>query len=400
MITYEEALETVLSTASPNKTTSIPLHQAIGQVLAVDIIADRDFPPFNRVAMDGIAINYEGYQKGNREFIIQETVGAGEPKATLQNTSHCIEIMTGAVLPDNCDTVIRYEDLDKKEDRFEIMIDLKQGINIHNQGKDLEKGSVVLQKGKQIQSMDINAMASVGISQVKVFAKPKCAILSSGNELVPIESIPLPHQIRQSNNHMILSTLQQLGVHCDIFHLADDKEIIRNRLQVILNDYDAIIMSGGVSMGKYDYIPQVLEELSCKMLFHKVSQRPGKPFWFGTFGLKPIFAFPGNPVSTLSCFTVYFMPWLRASLGLDSIYGFPVQLANDVDFRPPLTYFAQAVITVNQKGVNVGQVPPRRGSGNIVYPTTMDGIVILPKGKDRYEKGEVYHFLPYSKPLQ
>ena len=138
MITYEEALQTVLSTASPNKTSTIPLHHAIGEVLAMDIIADRDFPPFDRVAMDGIAINFEGFKNGTRDFLIQETVGAGDPKATLQDVEQCIEIMTGAVLPENCDTVIRYEDLEQIENQFRcrkihfFMVKNLKFLQIHN----------------------------------------------------------------------------------------------------------------------------------------------------------------------------------------------------------------------------------------------------------------------------
>lgn len=391
MISAADAYKMVMDEVRNYGTELVTLDASIGRVLAMDVYADRDMPPFNRVAMDGIAIAYDTWESGQRLFQIESVGAAGSPQQTLADKHKCIEIMTGAPLPHGTDTVIRYEDIEKVGDVCTINVDLTRGQNIHTQGKDHQKGKILLSPGHKIKAIDINILASVGVHQVEVYKKPRIAILSSGDELVPVEEQPLPYQIRRSNVHMLKARLTELNHEASTYHIQDDAEDIKNQLARILQDYDVILMSGGVSKGKFDYIPDVLNELGVEKCYHRVAQRPGKPMWFGKRGEKLVFAFPGNPVSTLACMHHYFIPWLRACYGLtdDTL---TVTLTEDVSFKPDLTYFAQARLSKDEAGNHLATVRHGNGSGDMVNPAMMDGFIILPTGKETYRAGEAYPF--------
>lgn len=394
MISVKEALAKVMSTAQVIGIESISIHGAIGRTLAEDIYSDRAMPPFDRVTMDGICINYDNYESGQRTFPVESVAAAGNPTVILQDKSKCVEIMTGAPLALGADTVIRYEDLNDLDGVFEIVELIVRGKNIHAKGSDHSKDTVLLSKNKRIKAIDINVLASVGKSTVKVFRNPKVAVISSGDELVNIDDTPTDYQIRKSNVYMLQSRLQELGVESKTFHFIDNSDSIYTEMKAILEDYDVLLMSGGVSKGKFDFIPEVLERLGFEKLFHRVAQRPGKPFWFGQMGEKKVFAFPGNPVSTLACFHKYFVPWLYKVRGLE-YQPFKVVLANSVTFKPDLDYFAQASISQAEDGRYLATVKHGNGSGDMVSPSSMDGFIELPKGKEVFEVGEVYDFIRF-----
>ena len=360
MISVKEALARVISTAQVIGVESISIHNAIGRTLAEDIYADRSMPPFDRVTMDGICINYDNYESGQRIFAVESIAAAGSPTVTLQDKSKCVEIMTGAPLAVSADTVIRYEDLKELDGAFEILEPTVRGKNIHTKGSDHSKGTVLLSKNKRIKAIDINILASAGKSIVEVYCSPKVAVISSGDELVEIDETPTDYQIRKSNVYMLQSRLQELGVESKTFHFVDNSDYIYSEIKVILEDYDVLLMSGGVSKGKFDFIPEVLEHLGLEKLFHGVAQRPGKPFWFGRMGEQKVFAFPWNPVSTLACFHKYFVPWLYKVRGLEC-QPFKVVLANNVSFKPDLDYFAQASISQSEDGRYLATV--KHGNG-------------------------------------
>ncbi|NNC82363.1 MAG: molybdopterin molybdotransferase MoeA [Flavobacteriales bacterium] len=394
MIDQAEALEIVLAHSHSLGEEEVPLSSSIGRILAEDIRADRPFPPFDRVCMDGIAIPFQAYDEGRRAFTKAAMAAAGDPQKELKDQEQCIEIMTGAILPKGADTIVRYEDLKETADGFEITTEVKQGQNIHYRGEDTNQGDSILKHGLRVKAMDVNILASVGKSSVWVRKQPKVAVISSGEELVPIDQQPEAHQIRRSNVHMLVARLDELGIQAHEYHIRDKESDIRKWVVDILNSHDVLLLSGGVSKGKFDLIPQVLEELGVEKRFHFVKQRPGKPLWFGTMENKRVFAFPGNPVSTLACFHAYFVPWLYASLGLE-YQAIKVKLSTDVQFRPDLTYFAQARIWQDEQAVTWAEVKHGGGSGDMISPSTMDGFVILPRGKEEYKAGEVYLFLPF-----
>lgn len=395
MISVNEALDLVLGTVKLAAIESIPLGEAVGRILAEDIFSDRPMPPFDRVAMDGIAIDYAAYDRGRKIFEIEGIGPAGSPQVILKDAAKCIEIMTGAPLPLGTNTVIRYEDVLQKGQSFELQIDVQPNKNIHYQGSDHDKDIVLLRAGMKIKAIDINVLATVGKEQLLVYRMPKIAVISSGDELVEVGEIPKPYQIRRSNVYMLQARLRELGVAADTYHFKDDSEAIYEEIQRILLDYDVLLMSGGVSKGKFDFIPEVLNRLGVEKLFHRVAQRPGKPFWFGTKGDKTVFAFPGNPVSTLACFHKYFIPYLYKSIACSAPQKLKVRLANRVEFKAHLTYFAQASIQQNEEGIFEATMQKGNGSGDMVNPTRMDGFLELPAEKEVYEAGELYDFMPF-----
>jgi molybdopterin molybdotransferase len=395
MVTVEEATSIVLENCYTPHAVSVLITEAVGRTLAEPIKADRDFPPFDRVSMDGIAIRFEEWERGRREFIIEDTQAAGQSQKELKNEVNALEVMTGAMLPAGVDTVIRYEDLDMSDGKATIVSDqVQRGMNIHNQGQDAKTQEILLEPGIIISPAEIALLASIGQSNVDVLSFPKAAIVASGDELIEIESTPEPHQIRRSNTYAIQAAMRELHWPGTQFHLADNKDFLRDSLSAILADHDVVIVSGGVSRGKFDYVPQVLEEIGVRKLFHQVSQRPGKPFWFGTTKRqKIVFALPGNPVSTFMCFHRYIKPWLMRGFGHP--YGaIGAILGADFTFEPALTYFLQVQVK-NEAGKLVAYPKAGGGSGDFANLKQVDGFMELPMGKSAFAAGETYPLIPF-----
>lgn len=395
-IKYEKALSILDTHSNHFPDEERPLHACIGAYLAEDLLADRDFPPFDRVTMDGISLSHEAFANGQREFTIEDIAPAGTPKKTLRNSRNCIEVMTGAIMPDNTDTVIRYEDLEIANGKAKVLpAPVNQGQNIHFKGIDRVRGSVIVRKGKQLCSAEINIAAAVGKSTLRVKKMPRTVIISTGDELVDVHQTPELHQIRRSNIYGIQSTLKTWGVPADLRHLTDDREQMLEIISELLKDYDLFIFTGGVSKGKFDYLPDVLETLQIEKHFHKIQQRPGKPFWFGTSKEgKKIFALPGNPVSSFVCVYVYLRFWLYKSLGLP-IKPLYVSLKNDVNFKPNLVYFLEAKLESHPDGTLQADPISGNGSGDFANLVETDGFLVLPQNKSEFKQGEIYLFVPY-----
>ena len=394
MISTKEALQIVKDNAFVPNISNIPLLESLGRILAEDIVADRDFPPFDRVAMDGIGIDLSPIKT---KILIENIQYAGEPQKTLSAPDACMEVMTGAILPLKCNTVIRYEDVDIQEVNGQkiafITIPLEeimQGQNIHRKGSDRKAGDILLKKGMKISPAEIAVMASVGKVNVLVKIPPRVAVISTGDELVGINEIPEYYQIRMSNSYMLAGALQQIGISANCFHLTDNKELLFNSLQQILLNHDVILLSGGVSAGKKDFLPEILTDLGVKKLFHKVAQKPGKPFWFGKMDNKLVFALPGNPVSTFLCFCKYALPSIKGILDKKEF----VVLDKDVFFKPNLAYFVPAK-TYFQEGKLMATPFEGSGSADFANLTDCDGFIELSADNQVFESGEVFEFIRF-----
>jgi molybdopterin molybdotransferase len=391
VISVEEAQKIILSRPMHLGEEKVHLADATGRVLSQVVLADRNFPPYDRVTMDGIAIAYAPYARGRRAFRIAGTGAAGAVRETLSDPEECIEIMTGAMIPVGADTVVRYEDIELAQGVARILVEhVKQGKNIHRQGTDKVKGEILVNSGTKITAAEIGIAATVGLPELNVLCEPRICLVSTGDELVPVDERPLPHQIRSSNVHSIASALRSIGHCCDLEHLPDDKEHIEQRLGAILKKYDVVVLSGGVSKGKFDFIPDALTELGVTRHFHKVRQRPGMPFWFGTKeDATFVFALPGNPVSCLMGAVRYLIPWIRHSQGLPPVEKY-ARLTQDVTFKPDLMYMLHGR-TMSRSDAMTDFIPIHsHGSGDLASLTRSNGFIELPQGKDLYRAGDIY----------
>jgi molybdopterin molybdotransferase len=394
MISVSEADQILQEEHFDPLVVSVPIGEATGRVLAEDIRADRDLPPFNRATMDGIAIASSSFRNGNREFAVKGIQAAGVPPLSIGSPAQCIEIMTGAVVPDSTDAVVRYEDLTIKDGKAVVNVnELLPFQNIHSQGKDALRGAMLLRPSQKLSPAEISVMASVGYTTVKVFETPRVAVVSTGDELVPVATRPQPWQVRTSNAHAIAAALTEMGIKATMHHVTDDERAIQKSLSEILDEHDVVILSGGVSKGKYDFVPAALLHYGIKKKFHEVSQRPGKPLWFGQGKNKTVFALPGNPVSTFMCFHRYAKPWLERSMFQPARRQSAI-LAKDFDFKPSLTYFLQVSVR-HESGRLMATPDAGGGSGDFANLTNVDGFLELPLGGREFKAGEAFPYYPF-----
>ena len=394
MISVQEADNIIHQAHYNSAVISVALGEALGKVLASEVTADRDLPPFNRATMDGIAINSTSFLKGAREFRVKGIQRAGVPPISLDDPGQCVEIMTGGVVPAETDAVVRYEDIVVNNGTARINIDeVIAGQNIHYQGRDAKKGSVVLPASKKISAAEIALFASVGMTVVKIFQPPAIAVVSTGDELVAIDKTPEPWQVRTSNSYAVVAALNAMDISASTFHIPDDEKTVVENLSQILLNHDVVILSGGVSKGKHDYIPGALEKNGVQKAFHEISQRPGKPMWFGRGNNKTVFALPGNPVSTFMCFHRYVKPWIEKSLHLVPTSNTAI-LRSPFQFKPPLTYFVQVKTTI-EDGRIMAEPDPGGGSGDFANLRNTDGFLELPLDQVDFPAGKSYAFFPF-----
>lgn len=399
MIEVSEAVKIINEAQLSLPHTAIPLEKAVGRVLQQDIYADMDFPPFDRVMMDGIAIRWRDFEQGKRTYHIEGTQAAGHPQMKLKNSGSCLEVMTGAMVPEGVDIVIPYEDLeiDKSKNEATVLIDqTTPGKNIHKKGSDKKQGDLLVSSGTIVGTPEIAIAAAVGQTELVVTKNPSIAILATGNELVAIDQKPQPHQIRRSNVYALAAELRRIGLKSELFHVVDDRESLAQTLKEMLDRHDVILLSGGVSMGKFDFVPDVLESLGVEKKFHRIRQKPGKPFFFGVVDQKNVvFAFPGNPVSTFLCFHRYFLPWLRKCLGVKDIIERKAVLSMDFSIKTNLTYFLQVKTYIDHEGRLIATPVIGRGSGDHANLLVCNSFLELPGGINIFKKGEVFNLIPF-----
>lgn len=318
MLTYKQAQQTITSLSRSFGTESVALDDADGRVLAEDVSADRDYPPFNRATMDGYAINTNDWESGTRQFKVQQVIYAGQTGDNDLQTGTCYKIMTGAPVPSSANAVIRREDAAQVDDTVTFSLEaVKPYQSIARQGEDIKAGEEILKAYTICTPAVTSLLATLGKSKVQVQGLPKVALFTTGDEIVDASAEIKPNQIRNSNQYLLKSLLKKWLIKphaCS--HVIDDKEHLKTALGNVLH-FDIIITCGGVSAGDADYLPEVLEGLGVKKLFHKLSIRPGKPIWCGQLlngGL--VFALPGNPFSCMVTFKLFIESYLSVCFGL------------------------------------------------------------------------------------
>ncbi len=389
-----------------------PVALSIGRILGKDIVADRDHPPFNRVAMDGIAVVLDdnSADHGERQnFHLNGRLppGVAEPEGRARSESgNAIEVMTGAALPHPWNAVIPWEDLDvgadDKHRSLRAGARLSRGMNVHSRASDYRQGDLLVAAGTRIAAPHVHILASVGCGRVPVLALPRITLVATGDELVAVDAMPLPHQIRMSNMVALEACLHGTGLAAArVMHLPDRAEPLRAGLADALATSDIVLVSGGVSKGSKDFVPALLQSLGCDRVFHGVAHKPGKPIWFGTWPEGVIvFGLPGNPVSSLVCFVRYVLPRLRRwgeTRGADDALSgsLTLPLAEHADVRPQWTLFLPGLVETRSDGTAAVAIRKSQGSGNFAGLLPSDGIAELPPGNTAMHAGAPVRFFPW-----
>ena len=374
------------------------LMASVGRVLREAVLADRDLPPHDRVTMDGIAIAAAALDRGDQALRIEGEARAGEPRKTLRDPGHgAVRVMTGAVLPAGCDTVIRSEDLRLEAPRVWLQPEapIVPGQNVHRQGSDTRAGATVLTPGRRISAADIAVLASVGRAQVAVGRRPRVAVISTGDELIDVGKPIAAHQVRRSNIYTVASALTALGYQVAARHLPDDVERLTAGVGDALRDHDVLITTGAVSQGSADFLPGVFERLEVERYLHGVRQRPGKPLWIGgTDRGTRVFALPGNPVSVMACLRRYVVPFLEAAEGALPAAAQHATLVEAVRFPPPLTLFLPVLLEAAGGGLRA-RPAPAQNSGDFLALVGTDGFVELAATDDWFPAGSVVPLYPW-----
>lgn len=371
------------------------LRNCRGRILRQDVFAERDNPPFDRVCMDGVAIAGRSFAGGVRTFRLQATQAAGDAPLTLAAEDAAIEVMTGTVLPHGTDSVIPLEEYDL----VAAMLTLKAEAtaetwrNVQRRGSDSTPGVAMLTPGMYLGAAEVAVVASAGLPAVLVSRQPRVMVISTGDELVEPGQPVADHQIRRSNAYAVTASLQLHGFEAVTdAHLPDDEAVMRGRLGEILDSNDVLILSGGVSKGKFDFVPAVLKALGVEEVFYQVAQRPGRPMWFGVGPRgQLVYGLPGNPVSTLICLVRYVLPALRASMQWQSRERERIALDEAIDGRR-MTYFMPLTLLPAASLLSRAKARPPQGSGDFLALAGTDGFAELPARPDGYPAGFVADF--------
>lgn len=377
----------------------VSLEEACDRILAEPILADRDGPPFDRVAMDGIGLSYDAVQSGQSHFLSEGMQVAGAPQLELKSRTACIEVMTGAVLPENCNIVIPYEQVQNGGDGFTIQKDTNVKIkqNVHLCASDFSKGDLLIEPGCRMNETHVAVAASVGKTFIRVKKAPAIALVTTGSELVDIDDDPEPYQIRKSNVYAGRAALMKNGFHdIRMVHISDDEKETEKCLKRLLNEVDVLILSGGVSKGKLDFVPTALEKCGVEKIFHRIAQKPGKPMWFGALNEKQVFACPGNPVSMLTCLHRYVLPALHRSLTGRNKSPVEMLIHEEVSARPHQTLF-KPVEKIHKTGLShEGKIIEFNGSGDFLTLTRSDGFIEIPCAEKAYASESIFKFYSWT----
>lgn len=405
MITCTEALDTVLSCTPQSSIDMVDISECTGKILRRPILAFRNEPPIHRALKDGIALNSNAIAKDLKQFKIEGVARAGDIQKRLIDENNCLEVMTGAPLPIGCDSVIMYEDLRIEHGYAKIVLGHPGLIpleNIAKEGSHHFKGEVLLDVGTLIRPHHVGILASQGHKIVHVSKMPKVSIITSGDEVIGIECFPELHQIRSSNQYALQSMLQTLGIkNIRHIHLADNLEESINKISTELEESDYLILCGGVSAGKFDFIPQALKSLGCIEHFHQVKQRPGKPLWFGRKNEKVIFGLPGNPLSAMICMRRYVTPSILHHITgvLIEEHSLKVKIQQDINPAPNWTRYIPVSLRNNLKGEQTAITCSFSNSNDYASIAASTGFVEIPNSKEQLKAGSVVNYFPWDASL-
>ena len=383
MISVDEAKALISRKCKVNRTEVIPIEESFGYVLAKDIQSPVDTPPFDNSAMDGYAFHYASWDGLSPIRVVGEVQAGSVPEYVLAR-HEAVRIFTGAVVPGSADTVVMQEKVEVEGDEIFIRDEqLTMGRNIREKGSQTKAGELALPEGHRLVPASISFLAGLGIDKVNVYARPEVAIIVTGKELVP-PGTPLKRgEIYESNGYGLSAACQSLQIepmYVDI--VKDDVSLIENSIRNA-SDADIIILTGGASVGDYDLVPAALQQFGAEKVFHMVSQRPGKPFYFGTHSGTLIFGLPGNPAAVLTSFYQFIVPAIEAFTHKPYFPRKKMILANSYTKKPQLTYFLKGKTSGDQV-----EILDHQQSYLVNSFAHADCLITLEEGRDRYDAGD------------
>jgi molybdopterin molybdotransferase len=399
MLSYQQAREKVIAVVSAGLklpvAETVSLGLALGRVLAEEVTADRDYPPFPRSTRDGFAVRAADIGQVPATLRRLGEVKAGEAFAGSVGLDECVQIMTGAPVPAGADAVVMIEDTELKADQVSIKKSLGAGANIVLQGSEAARGAVLLRPSARIGYVETSLLGQVGKSKVRVYRRPRVAVLSTGDEVVAIDAAPGPAQIRNSNMHSMAAQATLWGGEPVVLgnardNLDDLERLIRRGLEE-----DLLVLTGGVSAGKYDLVEVVLRKLGAEFHFDAVAIRPGRPAVFASCQDKFVFGLPGNPVSTMVTFELFVAPALALLGGAPAppLQFLKARLAAPVQQKTKLTLFLPARLEGQESDVSVRALP-WQGSGDVVALAQANCMLVVPDNVTELAAGAWVDVLP------
>lgn len=391
MIAYEDALKIVLENVPEMPEELVPLNKAQGRVLASDIIANCDSPPFHRSAMDGYALRTEDVQQMPQELRIVDVLSPGHIPAKSVGPGEAIKIMTGAIIPPDADAVVMLEGTQELPgSRVLVRKTPRPGENICWQGENFRQGQTLISAGQTLQAPQIALCAFLGLTYVSVSCLPHVRMIATGTEVVPVEATPNAAQIRDCNSITFAALAKSLSIDVELLGIVpDEHEALRNAFKKAL-EADVVIITAGVSKGESDLVPDTLQELGAEILFREIAIKPGKPTLFGRCGKTIIFGLPGNPVSVQLTTRILVLPALKKMCGWTKALPLVAhaRLTECVSHKPQRCSYMPALLTFRE-GCLWATPVDYRGSGDILGPARSNGWIIVPKNVQKIEKEQL-----------
>lgn len=399
MIAPNKALDIVLECARPLGTVRKPLLEALGYCLAEDLLADRDMPPADCSIMDGYAVRSADIVKCPCTVRVVGEVAAGSAARPRVRPGTCVRVLTGANIPPGADAVVMVEQTDEADGRVIINVNVPAGSNIRRRGEEAKKGAILLSKGTVLGPVQIGLCSAVGKAEPRVYRHPDVAVLCTGEELRPLGLRLGAHERRDSNGVALFHALCAYGCTNTSFgYVSDDLESLARKANEALAEYDVLIFTGGVSVGKYDFVPEVVRQIGAKVRFHRVAMKPGKPILYATLrGNRHIFGLPGNPLSAMTGFYEFVLPAVRRMSGMPVKECRPTMrlpLNRPLRTEGERVKFVLAQLVWRKEGPSVWPLKSH-GSADISAGARAHGVIVVPAGKRELRAGSLVNFRPW-----